>query len=314
MHSKYWCDVLKTWLDKNSNSLEVASCSVEDQNLWNNDDIKFKQNVLFFKEWINAGIYKLGHMFNDEGYLRSVNDIITIVGNSAARQFQYNAVFNVIPAEWRVRSGINQAVEPTLFWDKNLLLLSTKDIRRQLTGLNYSQPCSVGFWSSKFSFDLDFRTWIISYSCTKETRLLVLHWKLLHNIYPTNIMLKKMNMCNSEMCSFGCGEKDYIEHFFFSCRVAKKLWCHVENVLHGVLERTVCIDITNVMFAFQTHPDLAKEERIFINLSLLIGKMCISKYKYGTQVNIALMFDRELSFRRKQFPVFFHRQGCFMEY
>ena len=181
-------------------------------------------------------------MFNDEGYLRSVNDIIIIVANSAARQFQYNAVFNSIPAEWRVRSGVNQIVEPTLFWDKNLLLLSTKDIRRQLTGLNYSQPCSVGFWSRKFSYDLDSRTWMISYSCTKETRLLVLHWKLLHNIYPTNIMLKKMNVRNSEMCSFGCGEKDYIEHFFFSCRVAKKLWCHVENVLHGVLERIVCID------------------------------------------------------------------------
>ena len=40
------------------------------------------------------------------------------------------------------------------------------------------------------------------------------------------------------------------------------------------------------MFGFQTHPEFAKEGRIFINLSLLIGKMCISKYKYGTQVNI----------------------------
>ena len=103
IQSKYWCDVLKTWLDKNSNNLEVTPCSVEDQNPWNNDDIKFKQNVLFFRELVNAGIYKLGHMFDDDGNFWTVNDIIEIVGNSAVRQFQYNAVYNAIPAEWRVK-------------------------------------------------------------------------------------------------------------------------------------------------------------------------------------------------------------------
>ena len=191
IQSKYWCDVLKPWLDKNSNNLEVTPCSVEDQNLWNNDDIKFKQNVLLFREWVNDGIYKLGHMFDDEGNFRTVNDIIEIVGNSAVRQFQYNAVYNAIPAEWRVKSGVNKVVNPTFLGTKNLFLLSTKEIRRQLTSFNYSQPCCVGFWSRKFSHDLNFRTWMISYSSTKETRLLVLHWKLLHNIYPTNIMLNK---------------------------------------------------------------------------------------------------------------------------
>ena len=87
VHSKYWCNVLKTWLDENSNNLEVTPCSDQDQNPWNNDDLKFKQNMLFFREWVSPGIYKLCHMFNDKGYFQTVNDVIEMIGNTAVRQF-----------------------------------------------------------------------------------------------------------------------------------------------------------------------------------------------------------------------------------
>ena len=48
---------------------------------------------------------------------------------------------------------------------------------------------------------------------TKEIRLRVLHWKITHSIYPTNILLHKMGLSNTENCN-SCEEKDYIEHFW----------------------------------------------------------------------------------------------------
>ena len=87
IHSKYYCNVLKTWLHENSNNLEVTPCSEQDQNPWNNDDIRFKQNMLIFREWVNPGIHKLCHMFNDEGYFQTVNGVIEMIGNTAVRQF-----------------------------------------------------------------------------------------------------------------------------------------------------------------------------------------------------------------------------------
>ena len=39
------------------------------------------------------------------------------------------------------------------------------------------------------------------------------HWKLLHNIYPTNNLLFKMGVKDSIRCSY-CADNDYIEHFF----------------------------------------------------------------------------------------------------
>ena len=55
---------------------------------------------------------------------------------------------------------------------------------------------------------------------TKETRLRVLQWKILHNIYPTNILLYKMKVRDDRMCSYCNDAVDCIEHFFFDCNDA----------------------------------------------------------------------------------------------
>ena len=49
--------------------------------------------------------------------------------------------------------------------------------------------------------------------CTKESRLQLLHWIILHDIYPTSILLHKIGICSSNKCLF-CGEVDYLELFF----------------------------------------------------------------------------------------------------
>ena len=58
------------------------------------------------------------------------------------------------------------------------------------------------FWTRKFETDFDRETWGIVYNSTKETRLRVLHWKIISNIYPTNILLKKMKIKNNDTCDW----------------------------------------------------------------------------------------------------------------
>ena len=42
--------------------------------------------------------------------------------------------------------------------------------------------------------ELNENYWEVAIRCTRETRLRVLHRKILHNIYPTNILLRKMGL------------------------------------------------------------------------------------------------------------------------
>ena len=77
-----------------------------------------------------------------------------------------------------------------------------------------SVPCANGFWHRKFGTEIDKHIWSLPSLVTKETRLLVLQWKLLHNIYPTNTLLGKMKVRDNQMYSYCYDVVEYIVHFF----------------------------------------------------------------------------------------------------
>ena len=93
-----------------------------------------------------------------------------------------------------------------------------------------TQPCAVNFWHRKLGVEITQTHWEATINATKETRLRVLHWKILHNIYPTNVLLNKMGIANSNKCN-ACtaGETDYTEHFFFKCATIHSIWKMVER-------------------------------------------------------------------------------------
>ena len=91
-----------------------------------------------------------------------------------------------------------------------------------------NKPCSINFWKRKLNTEIDKMNAI--FQSTSETRLRVLHWKILHNMYPTNILLNKMGISNSDTCNAcNSGARDFIEHVFFHCTKVKPIWGLVEK-------------------------------------------------------------------------------------
>ena len=244
--SVFWKSVLSTWVEVNSNENVVEDCipshKQEAQRLWNNNMISFKGKPLFFPQWAKAGIYKLGHLFN-EGEFLTIKKISYIVGKSPSLWFEYNAIFNAIPLEWKEKSNVPRSSIQPQYRDKDLTSYTNKMIRAKINSLKYSRPCSVAFWERKFNIECDRKMWKIPMRCTKEIRLQCLQWKILHNIYPTSIMLYKMKLRETMNCPYCPYETDFIEHFFFTCKKYVPLWKHVENILNVFLGQRVNIDV-----------------------------------------------------------------------
>ena len=304
--SVFWKSVLSTWVEVNSNENVVEDCipsyKQEAQRLWNNNMISFKGKPLFFPQWVKAGIYKLGHLFNEEGEFLTMREISNIVGKSPSLWFEYNALFNAIPLEWKGKSNVPQSSVQPQYWDKDLTSYTNKMIRAKINSLKYSRPCSVAFWEKKFNIEYDRKMWKIPMRCTKEIRLQCLQWKILHNIYPTSIMLYKMKLRETTNCPYCPYETDFIEHFFFTCKKCVPSWKHVENILNVFLGQRVNIDVKMAILGLWKADDMGSQMVFLVNWLLLIGKMCISKFKYGTSYDIITMFDYELRFRRNHLP------------
>ena len=60
------------------------------------------------------------------------------------------------------------------------------------------------FWARKLGYPFPKQAWLIPYKSTDESRLQVLQWKILMNIYPSASTLAKMNIKSSDKCE-DCG-------------------------------------------------------------------------------------------------------------
>ena len=131
----------------------------------------------------------------------------------------------------------------------------------------------------------------------KETKLRSLAWRVLHNIYPTNILLFKMKLVPSQNCP-SCGEIDFVEHFFYSCVRIKPLWLEIErdiNVTLGVVFRIKEVDVITGAHNYKEISSIILKK---INLFIAIGRMVVSKFRYGKARNIFEIYETECHLRK----------------
>ena len=70
---------------------------------------------------------------------------------------------------------------------RNKEIRSASQFREILVSTAKPTPCSINFWKRKLDYEIKESDWQMSFNATREIRLRVLQWKILHNIYPTNI-------------------------------------------------------------------------------------------------------------------------------
>ena len=214
------------------------------------------------------------------------------------QMLDYNVICNALRA-----FGIEREIPE----ENNLEELTPPCVQEKLSTMNRKcfyeightteEPHINNFWLRKYQIDLSQGYWNVAPECTKETRLRVLQWKILHNIWPTNIMLKKMGIKQTENCSW-CGVKDFSEHFFFSCTALKGLWQLIKSKIEIHLGIKINLDEKTVMLGMLTRDELTKNQINTINHAILIGKLTVSKFKYGNSKLIENTFESECSYRK----------------
>ena len=143
-------------------------------------------------------------------------------------------------------------------------------------------------------------TWSNIFSSTKETKLQEFQWKIVHNIFPTNILLSKIGLKNSEKCE-NCGVTDYIEHFFIDCHRIGSFWNDVEKLLNSKLNTHIKLNENIIILGIEQDEQsksMNKNEIFMTNELLIIAKLSISKSRIN-DLKVTLVFENELRIRNK---------------
>jgi hypothetical protein len=222
--------------------------------------------------------------------------------NRAITLFQYNALLNAIPQTWInwIRGDNTQMEMENHISEANYFYAKPKQIkeyllkRRNCTPLT---PHAVEFWNRKLNFQLNEQVWLMPRQATKEVRLRELQWKLLHNIYPTNILLEKTGVCYSKLCDYCPGKVDLIEHFFFECTSVRQFWTYIENLIFTMAGKRLYLTVSDALFGHNVTNISASN--LWINRIILLGKMCISKIKKTKSLMpYIIVFEQEARLRK----------------
>ena len=121
----------------------------------------------------------------------------------------------------------------------------------------------------------------------------MLQWKISHNIYPTAILLTKMGIKNSELCE-KCNLKETTTHFFFECKMITFIWRELELLISANTNIKIKINAASALLGYVPEVKITKKDHVFINKVILIGKLVISKIKYGPKRNPREVLETEL--------------------
>jgi hypothetical protein len=292
--SLFWKAVLKAWLDNNIDNGAPTS-----QLLWNNRELTHQGNVLLFVDWIHGKILHVEDVLDDNRHILLYEDICNKIGYSPNRILEYNVVRSATASFLRKQenfASLDPALNLPTFCGK--IISTIKGFREELVKNRFSTACAIGFWKRKMNFDVLPKVWTMAACSTQETRLRLLQWKIIHNIYATNIMLNKMKVTDTNKCSHCTDKVDFIEHFFFDCPLVFTFWKSVEQFILLHLDIAINLDLSMVLFGnFDNF--IGMTDRLKVNHILLIAKMCISIYKKTKGIySLNIIFEKNLRLRK----------------
>ena len=242
--------------------------------------------------------------------LRIHFEIKLAIGNYAGFDFDFYAMANSIPKTWTQTLLLNQtnaandtqtaacACEVISDEVKEFFSNSNRVLRFIVSGRDRGKICGKNFWANKLGVDITDR-YNIAHMATQESRLRLLHFKILHNIFPTNILLNRMGIKDSELCE-ECGVSDFVEHMFIHCKRLRGFWSHVFQLIFQITNTRFSQTDANILLGLS--PNESEANRNVINTAnhiILIAKMCVSIMRYGQLKHIFLLFDIELERRKK---------------
>jgi hypothetical protein len=293
VHSQFWRNVLIVWLRENKPDIDTACSSL----IWNNINVVCQGKVLFFSDWVKGNILFIDDFVKDNGII-TYEEVCDILGRAPQRLLEYNVVQTAIR---RFRNRNIEFLQPDLdrpppFCSK--FVFSCSEFRKMICNRDASVPICQGLWLRKYDILIEKREWNLARECTSETRLRLLQWKILHNIYPTNILLSKMHVKENHYCSFCPETIDFIEHFFFHCAVVQNFWKDIQQTIYINYNALVQLQVTDVLFGIYRN-DISMRVLNKINYLILLGKCCISIYKKtNAQCPLQIIFEKQASYRK----------------
>lgn len=265
----FYADVLNTWAEVREQTSDNEIC-VENVILWNNKHILIDGKSVYWKEWHEAGILRIKDLLDEKNRFLTLNKFLLKTGLKAPFTKLFGLI-SAIPYRWKcaLRPGFimnNQDMEQNT--TKEINVVTSKKVRNILIQRKFVEPlaslrlCRQGLDSSKLS-----SIYMLPFKITKETKLSIFQYKIVHNILPHGVLLHRMKIVNSPLC-IHCDSLETLSHMLVNCIVIQKFWFEVISWWKTHSGECLLFDDLSIMYGY--NPEDPKRQ--ILNYYILLGK------------------------------------------
>ena len=288
--------------------------------LWLNNKITYNKKVLFWKDWHECGINIIHDIMKTDGNFLTLNEL-QIKYEIKCSFLKYNRLKDVIPKEWRKVIKTQRIANSDLSFSDPIFLKINKNLKslslitnKDIYWIHVREKQIAPIIKEKLGqmLDIEESDWenifLIS-KTVRNTKLRAFQYKVLFNLIPCNLYLKRIKRNDTDKCD-QCGMLDDQTHYFYECNQNRifwsgfnKWWMDVTGiniqidqkiVLVGCLENTECVDELNACI-------LIAKWHIYRNK---LNNELIFFYKYLCELKYALMIEKRIALRSNNMQKF----------
>lgn len=224
----FWKNVHEAWVALSSRQTENPLLNP----IFHNNEIKINKKTIFYNDWYIQGIRYLNDLFDEEGNIYTWEQF-SLKYDIHRQAFKYVAVTHAIPKNWkkRIKDGgckLRDVVDSNVEKVKQLKKPGKYFYNEIVKKLSTRPTKSEDKWQTILDCNLSENNWMEIYNtphqATRDTKLRLLQYKILHRILPVNSWLFKCGLTNSNTCNFCQIYIETIEHLLWECNVIKNLW------------------------------------------------------------------------------------------
>ena len=141
------------------------------------------------------------------------------------------------------------------------VLLKTKATAKECTALNLEYDIEPQEW--KYLYLLPRKVLI-------DERSREFQYKFLQNYIVTNVNLKRMNIADSDLCTFCQRSAETTKHLFFECDIVRHFWEQFVQWWKEKCHRTICLTASIILYG-----EKPRKPPILLNQVIIIAKQYI---------------------------------------
>lgn len=316
--NKFWVDVLSAWNTYCSVITPQIADDIIGINLWDNKNLKINDKTVFYKIWYNRGVNFIKDLINKNGELLSYEQFIDKY-QIQTNFLEFYGIINIVRNFIR-NSGIDLNNAPLtncyVPFDIKGIIKNKKGCTEIYNILNKNSivPKSQLRWNTVFeNVNINWNNiYNIPAKCCNNTKLHWFQYRILHRILATNYLLTKMNIKQSDQCTFCLAESEKVEHLFWHCNVVNHFWQNIEQWIYTKADFLINIDkvraifgIAQVSFSMKPVNYILIASRYYIykcritnsNLSLIAWENHVKQF-LKVEKTIAIKNDRYENFEK----------------